>query len=224
MSQSTSQMPDTYRVGENISLKNSIIYLIIVISLTIILFLLLDNFTMLFITALGAKFILDLMGIQTVLYFNYVALYSPSNIMIINGPLYPTGFQIINICTGIEALSLITAMVIATPPHSSKKQWLLKGIALIFFYPALIFANFFRIVTTVLMSIAGFSIFVSHEVVAAAFSVLFIIIFILIINSFIVKNFIDAIIDVAVGIYRPIQRIFNKSSREKADSAENRVN
>ena len=140
--------------------------------------------------------------------------------MVIYGPLYPVGFQIINICTGIEALSLITAMVVATPPYKSKKQWLLKAAALIFFYPALIFANFFRIVTTVLMYLAGFSIFVAHEVVAAAFSILFIIVFTIIINSFIVKNFIDAIIDVAVGIYRPFKQLAKKVSIKKEEKTD----
>ncbi|MHC1591887.1 MAG: hypothetical protein ACXQS8_07365 [Candidatus Helarchaeales archaeon] len=205
-----------YVVGENISLKNSILYVFIVVSLTLILFVILDNFAMLYITALGAQFILNLMGIQTFIYYTFVAFYSPNNVMVISGPLYPVGFRIINICTGIEALSLISAMVIATPPFNSKKQWLRKVAALAFFYPALIFANFFRIVTTVLMSIAGFSIFVSHEVVAAAFSVLFIIIFIMIINSFIIHNFIDAIIDMAVGFYRPLRNL----SKKKDDSTD----
>lgn len=212
MSETNSTPSGEYQVGEDISLKNSVIYIAITVCLTLILFILLDNFFMLHITALGSKFILDLMGIQTNVEFTFVAFYSPANVMIINGPLYPTGFRIINICTGMEALSLVTAMVVATPPHSSGKQWLRKGAAIAFFYPVLIFANFFRIVTTVLMSLVGFSIFVSHEIVAAAFSILFIIVFILIINSFIIKNFIDALLDVSVGIYRPLKRLFSKSS------------
>ncbi|MHA1786199.1 MAG: hypothetical protein ACTSVY_05330 [Candidatus Helarchaeota archaeon] len=179
---------------EDWTIIQSLKYITIVVVLSIILYLLLDNFGLLWIAANGSKLFLEMLNIPTTVTFNYVAFYSPQNQIFISGNGFD--FQIINACAAIEGLVLISALIFATPT-----SWKRKGLAHLFFVPSLLFANFFRISLTIIMYLNGFSIFVAHEVIAAALTVIFIFIFVIIINTYIIKNFIDSMINFVKGFY-----------------------
>ena len=174
-------------------IKDSIKYLAIAIIGTIVLFILLDNFLLLWVAAYGSKWFLDIIGIPTTVDYVYVAFYSIQNhIYIMDTATMGTvfSFEIINACAAIEGLALISALILATPT-----TWKRKGAALGFFVPSILLANFFRIALTVVMYLNGFSLYIAHEVIAAALTIIFIFIFVIIINSYIIPNFIDSMIN-----------------------------
>lgn len=195
----TENQINTESQNEDWDLKQSLKYITIAIVSGILIYILIDNFGLLWIAAQGSKLFLDIISIPTTVKFNYVAFYSPFNQIFISGPGF--SFQIINACAAIEGLALISALIIATPTSIKKKIF-----AFAFFIPALLLANFFRIALTVVMYLNGFSIFIAHEVIAAALTIIFIFIYVIIINSYIIPNFVDSMIDFVRGIYNSIMR------------------
>ena len=190
--------------GEDWSIKESIKYLAIAIIGTLVLFILLDNYLLLWIAAYGSKWFLDIINIPTTVQYVYVAFYSLHNhIYIMDSATMGTlfSFEIINACAAIEGLALISALIIATPT-----SWKRKGAALGFFIPSIILANFFRIALTVVMWLNGFSLYIAHEVIAAALTIIFIFIFVIIINSYIIPSFIDSMIGMVKGFYNGITK------------------
>ena len=185
--------------SEEWDIQKSLKYLLIAILSGLLIYFLIDNFGLLWIAACGSKLFLDIVSIPTTVTFNYVAFYSPYNQIFIHGPGF--NFQIINACAAIEGLALISALIIATPCSIKRKL-----LAFAFFLPALLLANFFRIALTVVMYLNGFSIFVAHEVIAAALTIIFIFIYVIIINTYIIDNFVDSMIDMVKGFYNSISK------------------
>ena len=185
-------------------IKDSIKYLAIAVISTILLYVLLDNYLLLWIAANGSKWFLDIINIPTTVEWVYVAFYSPYNHVFIKdtttlGSLF--SFEIIKACAAIEGIALISALILATPT-----SWKSKGAALGFFVPSIIFANFFRIALTVIMILNGFSLYIAHEVIAAALTIIFIFIFVIVINSYIIPSFIDSMIGMCRGFYNSIAK------------------
>jgi len=185
-------------------IKDSIKYLAIAIIGTLVLYILLDNYLLLWIAANGSKWFLDIINIPTTVEWVYIAIYSPYNHVYIKdtatlGTIF--SFEIIKACAAIEGIALISALIIATPT-----SWKRKGAALGFFVPSIIFANFFRITLTVIMILNGFSLYIAHEVIAAALTIIFIFIFVIIINSYIIPSFIDSMINMCRGFYNAITK------------------
>ena len=117
---------------------------------------------------------------------------------------YPFSLEVIKLCTGIEAIALLTALVIATPTKWWKK--LLGGSIMIL---GIYSANVLRIVITVVLLMNGFSFYIAHEVLAATMTIVFTIIFVLIVQMFVIRNFIDSMIKAVLGIYYGLLNYFS---------------
>ena len=111
--------------------------------------------------------------------------------------------EVIKLCTGIEAMALLTALVVATPT-----KWYKKLIGGAFMVLGIYFANVLRIVITVVLLMNGFSFYIAHEVLAATMTIVFTIIFVLIVQMFIIRNFIDSMINAVLGIYYGVANYF----------------
>ncbi|MBD3228830.1 MAG: hypothetical protein GF329_11645 [Candidatus Lokiarchaeota archaeon] len=111
--------------------------------------------------------------------------------------------EVIKLCTGIEAMALLSALVIATPT-----KWWKKIIGALFMILGIYFANVLRIVITVVLLMNGFTFYIAHEVLAATMTIIFTILFVLITQIFIIRNFIDSMIDGVLGIYYGLLNYF----------------
>jgi len=184
------KLEEQLKQGQQIpTLPECIAYLLIVISVTIFLFFISDYFWLRAWTTLGAGGILELFGAGTTVTINSMT-----------GLVTIEGFSVIKICSGIEAIALVSGLIIATPTTWKRK---VGGVLFISF--GIFFANMLRIVTTVVLSRQGFEPFIYHEVVSAIFTIVFIIVFILMIQAWIIPNFIDSLINILVGIVRAIK-------------------
>jgi len=138
---------------------------------------------------------------------------APSFTRIVNGSVliypnvppmeYPYSLEVIKLCTGIEAMALLTSLVVATPT-----KWWKKIAGSLFMIFGIYFANVLRIVITVVLLMNGFSFYIAHEVLAATMTIVFTIIFVLIMQMFIIRNFIDSMINAILGIYYGILNYF----------------
>ncbi|MHA1270043.1 MAG: exosortase/archaeosortase family protein [Candidatus Helarchaeota archaeon] len=116
---------------------------------------------------------------------------------------YPYALEIIKLCTGIEAMALLTALVVATPT-----KWWKKIVGGVFMVLGIYFANVLRIVITIVLLMNGFTFYIAHEVLAATMTIVFTIIFVLIVQMFIIRNFIDSMIQAVIGIYYGLTNYF----------------
>ncbi len=176
------------------SLPNCIAYLAIVVLITVFLFFISEYFWLRVYTTEGAAGLLNLFGVETTVYFNPAIDY----VEICSGGC----FQVIKLCSGIEAIALVSGLIIATPT-----SWKRKVIGTLFISFGIFGANILRILTTILLARQGFNEFIYHQVVSAIFTIIFIIVFVLMIQAWIVPNFIDHMINVMIGIVR----VFHKS-------------
>ena len=202
---------------ERWTIKQSVIYFSIIIILTIVLLFIseiVESFYIIFSFDYGAEpgqlWTLDLWlryatskGASQFLSFFNIA---PSFTLIDSGRVliypnispigYPYALEVIKLCTGIEAMALLTALVVATPTKWWKK---LIGVSVMIF--GIYFANVLRIVITVVLLMNGFTFYIAHEVLAATMTIVFTIILVLIVQMFIIRNFIDSMINSIIGIY-----------------------
>jgi exosortase/archaeosortase family protein len=177
------------------SLPNCIAYLAIVILVTVFLFFISEYFWLRVYTTEGAAGLLNLFGVETTVYFNQ----GSDIVQICAGG---DCFYVIKICSGIEAIALVSGLIIATPT-----SWRRKVVGTLFISFGIFGANILRILTTILLARQGFNEFIYHQVVSAIFTIIFIIVFVLMIQAWIVPNFIDHMINVMIGIVR----VFHKS-------------
>lgn len=176
------------------SLPNCIAYLVIVIVTTIFLFYISDYYWLRYYTAHGTSGLINLFGFES-----HVLGYPYSGQVWI----YQTGlfnFELIKICSGIEAIALISGLILATPTSWKRK---IAGVLFITF--GIFGANMLRILTTIVLYTQGFDLYIAHEVVSAIFTIVFIIVFILMIQAWIIPNFIDSLINMLIGIVRAIK-------------------
>lgn len=176
------------------NLANCIAYLAIVILVTIFLFYISEYYWLRVYTTEGASSILNLFGFQS-----EVTVSETFELVYIKVPSLPP-FEVIKICSGIEAIAFITGLVLATPT-----SWKRKITGTLFISFGIFGANILRIVTTIVLAIQGYDPYIYHEVVSAIFTVVFIIVFILMIQAWIIPNFIDSLINTLVGIVRAIK-------------------
>lgn len=172
-------------------LLNCIAYLIIVIVITIFIYFLSDYFYLNLYTAEGASSILNLIGINS--YVNssgtYVVIYASGQ-----------PFTLIKACSGIEAIALVSGLILATPTSWGRK---IGGV--VFITLGIFAANILRIMTTLILAVQGFPQYVYHEVISAIFTIIFIIVFILMIQAWVIPNFIDSLINTMIGIVGAIK-------------------
>ena len=176
------------------SLLNCIAYLAIAILVTIFLFYISEYYWLRLYTTEGASSLLNLFGFETTVIPNEVA-----GRVFINVP-GVASFEVIKICSGIEAIALISGLVLATPT-----SWKRKITGTLFISLGIFGANILRIVTTIVLATQGYDPYIYHEVVSAIFTVVFIIVFILMIQAWIIPNFIDSLINTLIGIVRAIK-------------------
>ena len=163
------------------ALPNCIAYLAIAILITIFLFFISDYYWLRYYTAEGTSWIINFFGFES-----YVSP-APS---VADGIVRITGigfsFQIVKICSGIEAIALVSGLIIATPT-----SWKRRIFGVLFISLGIFAANILRIITTIVLYTQGFDLYIAHEVVSAIFTIIFIIVFILMIQAWIIPNFID---------------------------------
>jgi exosortase/archaeosortase family protein len=174
-------------------LLNCIEYLVIVILVTIFLFYISEYYWLRLYTAQGTSWLINFFG-----YNCEVTGWESIAHVEISG----TGFDfsLEKICSGIEAIALVSGLIIATPT-----TWKRKIIGVLFITFGIFLANILRIITTIVLYTQGYDMYIAHEVVSAIFTVLFIIVFILMIQAWIVPNFIDSLINTLIGIVRAIK-------------------
>ncbi|NVM53233.1 MAG: exosortase/archaeosortase family protein [Candidatus Helarchaeota archaeon] len=175
------------------ALPNCIAYLVIVISVTIFLFYISEYFWLRVYTTQGASAALNLFGFNS-----SVSSLTSTGQVFISVPGHT--FEVIKICSGIEAIALISGLILAT-----RTSWTRKMLGTLFITFGIFGANILRIVTTVVLATQGYEPYIYHEVVSAIFTIIFIIVFILMIQAWIIPNFIDSLINVLVGIVRAIK-------------------
>lgn len=174
-------------------LPNCIAYLLIVILATIFIFFLSEYFWLRVYTTEAAAGMLRLFG------FDASVTYEQSIDLVricANGDC----FWVIKICSGIEAIALLTGLILATPT-----SWYRKVSGTLFIAFGIFGANILRIVTTVVLATQGYDPYIYHELVSAIFTVAFIVVFLLMIQAWIIPNFIDSLINVMIGIVRAIK-------------------
>ncbi|MHA1131964.1 MAG: hypothetical protein ACTSQQ_14285, partial [Candidatus Helarchaeota archaeon] len=118
-------------------LPSCITYLAIVILITIFLFFISEYFWLRVYTTEGASALLNLFGVDSSVYFNQ----SFDIVQICAGDC----FYVIKICSGIEAIALVSGLIIATPTSWQRK---IGGTLFIAF--GIFGANILRILTTIL--------------------------------------------------------------------------
>ncbi len=177
------------------TLPECIAYLAIVVLTTIFLFYISDYYWLRLYTAQGSSWLINLFG-----YDSGVAGYiSSGQVLIYQSGLF--NFELIKICSGIEAIALVSALILATPT-----TWKRKVAGVIFISFGIFLANMLRIITTIVIyTKVTQDMYIAHEVVSAIFTVVFIIVFILMIQKWIIPNFIDSLINVMIGIVRAIK-------------------
>lgn len=185
------ELERTLKQGQEVPpLANCIAYLAIVILTTIFLFYISEYYWLRLYTAQGTSWIINLFGFGS----SVLGVEATGGVWISGNGF---NFQLIKICSGIEAISLVSGLIIATPT-----TWKRRIIGVLFISFGIFLANILRIITTIVLYTQGFSLYISHEVVSAIFTIIFIIIFILMIQAWIIPNFIDSLINVLIGIVR----------------------
>ncbi|MFX1296046.1 MAG: archaeosortase/exosortase family protein [Promethearchaeota archaeon] len=174
-------------------LINCIIYLATVILVTAFLFFISDYFWLRVYTAQGTSWIINFFGFES-----HIETHIEAGIVNIAGNGF--SFELVKICSGIEAIALVSGLIIATPTTWKRK---VGGVLFISF--GIFLANILRIITTIVLYTQGFDLYIAHEVVSAIFTIIFIIVFILMIQTWIIPNFIDSLINVLIGIVRAIK-------------------
>lgn len=187
------ELEKTLKQGQEIPrLPNCIAYLAIVILTSVFLFYISEYFWLRVYTTEGAAGFLNLIGFKAQVTFNE----GQDSVQICAGGY----FSVIKICSGIETIALISGLILAAPT-----SWYRKLAGIIFITFGIFGANIFRIVTTVILAGMGYSEFIYHQVVSAIFTVTFVIIFILMIQAWIIPNFIDSLVNVLIGIVHAIK-------------------
>ncbi len=176
------------------ALPNCIAYLAIVILVTTFLFFISDYFWLRFYTAEGTSQIINLFGFNSAVTGDIAS----GRVWIFQAGEF--NFELIKICSGIEAIALISGLIIATPT-----SWKRRIIGVLFICFGIFGANILRIITTIVLYTQGFDLYIAHEVVSAIFTIIFIIVFILMIQAWIIPNFIDSLINVLIGIVRAMK-------------------
>jgi len=177
------------------NILHCIAYLSTVIFITIFLFYVSQYFWLRVYTTEGATTLLKAFGFDTTV--TYIQAIDVVQICA-NGDC----FWVIKICSGIEAIALLTGLILATPT-----SWERKIFGTLFISFGIFGANILRIVTTVVLATQGYDPYIYHELVSAIFTITFIIAFLLMIQAWIIPNFIDSLINVMIGIVRAVKRI-----------------
>jgi len=174
-------------------LLNCIAYLAIAILVTIFLFYISEYYWLRLYTAQGTSWLINFFGFES-----EASGVESSGYVGISGTGF--SFQLIKICSGIEAIALVSGLILATPT-----TWKRKSIGVLFITFGIFLANILRIITTIVLYTQGYGMYIAHEVVSAIFTIIFIIVFILMIQAWIVPNFIDSLINTLTGIVRAVK-------------------
>ena len=188
------QLEKSLKQGQEVPpLLNCIEYLVIAILVTIFLFYISEYYWLRLYTAQSTSWLINFFGFESV-----VSGVESSGYVGISGNGF--SFQLIKICSGIEAIALVSGLILATPT-----TWKRKSIGVLFITFGIFLANILRIITTIILYTQGYGMYIAHEVVSAIFTILFIIVFILMIQAWIVPNFIDSLINTLTGIVRAVK-------------------